>query len=281
MYSQSLLALCLVSMTAAAPVATTTSAPAPLTPSKLLNFNNSWAIQLPVGTAANPTAVNTISNPALITFTSPNFYVNAAKTGVVFYTPNTGITLSGGHPRTELRQMTGPTGQAYASWKSADSIPHQLNVTAKVRVFKFVCVHIFNTYGILENIQVDFVQPTRLVIFSQIISSSLGCEVSFRANQLGVGKGYAIAVCSRTSGCYTLEANYAAGTLFTLQLSSAKNVLSVSYKNLVSQVVWKKDIPLTVAPDFVYKAGSYCQVTTDTDPADAYCQVTINAISVV
>ncbi|KAJ3294524.1 hypothetical protein HDU79_010831 [Rhizoclosmatium sp. JEL0117] len=259
MYSQSLLTLCLVSMTAAAPVATTTSAPAPLTPSKLLNFNNSWAIQLPVGTAANPTAVGTISNPALITFTSPNLYVNAAKTGVVFYTPNTGITLSGGHPRTELRQMTGPTGQAYASWKSADSIPHQLNVTAKV----------------------DFVQPTRLVIFSQIISSTLGCEVSFRANQLGVGKGYAIAVCSRTSGCYSLEANYTAGTLFTLQLSSAKNILSVSYKNLVSQVVWKKDIPLTVASDFVYKAGSYCQVTTDTDPADAYCQVTINAISVV
>ncbi|ORY31137.1 hypothetical protein BCR33DRAFT_792350 [Rhizoclosmatium globosum] len=142
--------------------------------------------------------------------------------------------------------------------KSADSVQHDFNLTAKI----------------------DFVSSPRFVIFSQVFAASEGCQYNFRAINLGgTNNPYSIYVCGQ-SGCVEMDGHYVPGSLFTLQLSASNNVVKVNYKNLVSQAVWQKDMPLVPYNDYYYKAGSYCQVTTSTDPANAYCQVTFNALSV-
>ncbi|KAJ3027090.1 UNVERIFIED_CONTAM: hypothetical protein HDU68_004522 [Siphonaria sp. JEL0065] len=235
---------------------TTTTTPGPLSPAQFLNLGYNWYVQLPTAKSANSTVYGSSSNPGLQTFISPNFYVNSTKDGAVFYTPNSGITTGGSdHPRTELREMCGPTGTLGSGWPSNDTIAHQLNVTMKV----------------------DAVPLTRIVVITQVFAVMEGAQYTYRAGYQN-GKYY-VALCTK-SGCFTYDSNYTLGSLFSLNIEAFNNQVTTSYRNWVSGVTYKHTAPLALYLDYVFKAGSYCQVVKGVDDASAYCQVTFSEVSV-
>ncbi|KAJ3004377.1 UNVERIFIED_CONTAM: hypothetical protein HDU68_005145 [Siphonaria sp. JEL0065] len=249
----------LVIQTYAVPLAASPSpspTPGPMSPSQFLNLGYNWYVQLPVSTTPNSNVYGSSSNPGLRTFTSPNFYINSTKNGVVLYTNNTGITTGGSdHPRTELREMCGPTGLLGTGWPSNDTVTRQLNVTMKV----------------------DAVPLNRLTVIAQVFAVTEGAQYTYRAGS-SLGKYY-VALCTK-SGCFTYDSNYILGTPFSLNISSFNGQVTTTYKNWASGIAYKHTTPLPYFPDYVFKTGNYCQIVKGTDDASAYCQVTFSAVSV-
>ncbi|KAJ3226032.1 hypothetical protein HDU81_007538 [Chytriomyces hyalinus] len=239
--------------------ATTTSssaAPSPtvLTPAKFLNLT-SWSIQMPVGATPNATTFQQVYQPAFDKFTSPYFYVNAAQTGVVFNTPNTGITTGGStSPRTELRQMpvVGTTG-----WNAYSSTWHNLTITGQID-------HYPQGYSLGS-----------MVIFAQILSPTQGAEITVRARDSKL-----IEMCTKTLGaCINMDTNYTFGQQFTFSFAASNNVTLATF----TKGTWTKTTPVPLRPygDFCFKTGSYCHMTPDTFPSTEYCQVTMSSLKVV
>jgi len=81
-----------------------------------------WQLQLPV---ASGSGVQTISNPALKTYTSKYFYTGSDGS-MTFWAPQDGAKTSGSlYPRSELREVA-----AGGDWTLKGN--HQMNVTAKI-----------------------------------------------------------------------------------------------------------------------------------------------------
>jgi hypothetical protein len=116
-----LLALCLVS------VVPVLAVPAP---GQLFNLTN-WKLQLPQ--ASKKGGVVEISQPALATYSSPNFYTNATDMSMTFWCPINGAHTSGsGFPRSELRELFNFTTQGthvLAVTMRVDEIPPSGSIT--------------------------------------------------------------------------------------------------------------------------------------------------------
>src|SRR5690348_15843793 len=97
---------------------TTDSGPSP-SPGTVLNLTD-WRLQLPLP-ADQPGQVEEVNWPALNSYSSWYFQVNAAGNGVVFRATAGGATTPGTvFARSELRQMT-DDGTRQAAWSSVDS----------------------------------------------------------------------------------------------------------------------------------------------------------------
>ncbi|KAJ3028834.1 UNVERIFIED_CONTAM: hypothetical protein HDU68_000797 [Siphonaria sp. JEL0065] len=235
---------------------TTTTTPGPLSPAQLLNFGYNWYVQLPVPSAPNSASYGTSFQPTLQNFISSNLYVNSTKNGVVFYTPNTGITTGGSdHPRTELREMCGPTGLLWTGWPSNDTVAHQMNIT----------------------LQVETVPLNRLTVIAQVFAVSEGAQYTYR-----VGSSqdkYYVSLCTK-AGCFTYDSNYLLGTPFSLYINVFNNQVTTTYKNWGSGTTYKHTSPLPLYLDYVFKTGNYCQIVKGVDDTSAYCQATYSEVSV-
>ncbi|KAJ3004378.1 UNVERIFIED_CONTAM: hypothetical protein HDU68_005146 [Siphonaria sp. JEL0065] len=235
----------------ALPIAT-----AALTPAQFLYLGYNWNVQLPVASPSNPAVYTTSSQPGLQTFTSPNFYVNSTKNGAVFFTNNTGITTGGSdHPRTELREMCGPTGQLWNGWPSTGTISRQLNVTLKV----------------------DAVPVDRMTIIAQVFAVSAGAQHTYRVGSK-LGKYY-VAVCTKT-GCTDYDSNYILGATFSLNIIVLNNQVTTTYQNWSSGRTFKTTTTVAPYSDYIFKTGNYCYITKGVDAPSAYCQAVFSSVSV-
>ncbi|KAJ3291702.1 hypothetical protein HDU79_002104 [Rhizoclosmatium sp. JEL0117] len=237
MFVASFFALCALAFPAFS-VPVATTTTGSVSPATFLNLGStSYTLQLPIGTGG---VAKELAGTSLASYSSDYFYVN--KTGVTLYTPNTGVTTSGSlHPRTELKHNT--------NWKSSSS------------TFKNMTV----------SLQVDAVAPGKSVVISQILSFSNGPQFMVHAYEIGK------IVIRAPSGTKTLDANYKIGSALVLNFSASSNVLSVTYKNLVSGATSSQTFAMTAYSDNYYKAGSYCQIVV----GDAgYCQVTMSSLTV-
>ncbi|KAI8614694.1 concanavalin A-like lectin/glucanase domain-containing protein [Chytriomyces sp. MP71] len=226
---------------AAAPIVTVT------TPAKFLNVTSPWVLEMPIGSTATSTAFWEVSDPTLQSFTDEYWYMNSAKTGVVFYTNNTGHTSGGSlHPRTELKN------QAY--WAANGTKTHQMNVT----------------------LQVDHVPTGRTVCVSQVFAHTEGPWAMFHVGPSNVF------VRQGDTGSFpttTLDGNYTSGTPFTLSLTAVNSNLIILYKNAVSGTAKSLTLSMPNYSDFLFAAGSYCQIYYSSDPSSFYCQVTMYSLT--
>lgn len=96
------------------PPQTPIAAPAPALPSQVLDLSN-WKLTLPIGSSGKPTE---IKQPALATYTHPEFFHTVSGPGVLFKAPQNGVTTPNSqNTRTELREMRN-NGRDNASWSS-------------------------------------------------------------------------------------------------------------------------------------------------------------------
>ncbi|KAI9344032.1 hypothetical protein BDR26DRAFT_1006167 [Obelidium mucronatum] len=242
---------------------TTTTTSKTKTTSKTTTTTTTTAIYTPDLASAPDTATFGSSfNPGLQTFNSSNFFVNAAKTRVVFNTTNMHQHGAAGstHLRTELCQMTG-NGKTYYSGNSSDVGPHQLNITISIRITS---------------------------IFAQLFAVSVGAQFTYRVTRQ-TNSVSGLPLCTKT-GCYTYDDNYKLGTPFSLCISISKNMVTSTYLNLGKPLKtnavmgstsnpYFHTIPTVQYGDYVFKAGSYCTILKGVQPDDEYCQATFNSIT--
>jgi len=223
---------------APAPAAASTSA---LTPSRLLNLAN-WKVTLPTA-GANGNAAE-ISQPQLATYSDNYFHLNGAQNGVVFNAPVNGVTTSGsGFPRSELREMNG--GQL-ASWSSVSG--------TNTMVVREAITHLPGR-GRIVSAQIHNASDDVIEIYLK--NSMLYVEANGGQN---VG---------------TLDSAYALGTPFTLQITAANGMITVTYNG--GTVV---SYP-SAGSGYYFKAGAYTQsnMSYESDPS-AYGEVVIYSLQV-
>jgi hypothetical protein len=216
--------------------------PAPaLTPSKLLGLTN-WKVTLPVA-GANGSAAE-IKQPQLGTYSDNYFHLNGAQNGVVFNAPVNGVTTSGSSfPRSELREMSG--GQS-ASWSSVSG--------THTMVVRQAITHLPGR-GRIVSAQIHDASDDVIEIYLN------GSTLSVKANG------------GQTVG--TLNPAYVLGTPFTLQITAANGIITVTY-NGATTVSYP-----SVGSGYYFKAGAYTQsnMSYESDPS-AYGEVVIYSLQV-
>ena len=103
------------------------------------NFNLSvWSLQLPIGSAGDPTTVSPSQLEGNSGFQDSYFYTNTSDGGMSFWDPENGVTTANSsYPRSELREMSG--GQD-ANWFPSGTT-NTLSASVKVtQVPSHVCV---------------------------------------------------------------------------------------------------------------------------------------------
>lgn len=214
-----LLAFCLVS------VVPVLAVPAP---GQLFNLTN-WKLQLPQ--ASKKGGVVEISQPALATYSSPNFYTNASDMSMTFWCPINGAHTSGsGFPRSELRELFNFTTQG----------THVLAVTMRV----------------------DEIPPSGSITIGQAHldglsgACSIFCELEWTNGE--------IVSHVRTQTCSSvnmkLPGTFSLGETFSYVIEVAGNVLTVSTnKGEASPYSYSWALPGPIyfkAGDYVQQAGS-------------------------
>lgn len=212
-----------------------------LTPSKLLGLAN-WKVTLPVAGAKGTAAE--ITQPQLNTYSDNYFHLNGAQNGVVFNAPVNGVTTSGSSfPRSELREMSG--GQL-ASW-SPVSGTHTMVVREAI-------THL-PARGRIVSAQIHDAA-------NDVIEIYLKGSVLYVAGDGGQNLG-------------TLDPAYALGTPFTLQITAAGGMITVTYNGAVAV-----NYP-SAGSGYYFKAGAYTQsnMSYESDPS-AYGEVVIYSLQV-
>lgn len=86
-----------------------------------------WYLTLPTGAPEDP---DDVFQPELATYSSDNFRLDEARTGVVFIANAGGVTTEGSkYPRAELREMAGP--EEKAAWSNRTGV-HTMTVRGSV-----------------------------------------------------------------------------------------------------------------------------------------------------
>ncbi|KAJ3008764.1 UNVERIFIED_CONTAM: hypothetical protein HDU68_002963 [Siphonaria sp. JEL0065] len=225
---------------------------------KYLRFGNNWQVQLPYS-SNNRLGITTIANPSFQSFASPYFYVNTTRKAIQFYTANTGITTPGtSSPRTELRQMVPSSGGTVPiAWSSTG----RRKLTVKL--------------------QVDYIPPTKFVIFTQIVSGAYGAYFTFRvASTRSTETDFQVLACAAGYPCLVVDPNYSLGTVISLSVNVYKHSVTGSYANIASNTTNGPFVfALPAYNDLSFKLGSYCGITV-ADSAAEYCQVSVFSVSV-
>lgn len=213
-------------------------------PSDLLNLTN-WYEGIPVNTSHDGDP-DIIRQPELTGYTNPNFfYVNAAKTGVVFKTPAGGYaTSNSSYPRSELREMN---GTALASWNSKTGT---------------------NTLTETESIDaIGTVKPD--MVAAQIHDSSDDViEIELSGTRLYVKY-------DDDNKTTTIDANYKLGTPYDLKLVATSAGIQVWYNGVLSTTVKQ------TGSGWYFKTGAYLQTNVSKgDAASTVGQVTIYNLNV-
>lgn len=182
--------------------------------------------------------------------TDPNFapYMFMQNGAVVFKTPVNGVTTANSdYSRSELREM------ADTNWKSASWSNKSGTHTLSVR----------------ESIDHEPVAKPEVVSAQIHDSSDDVMQIFLQGNKLYVRY-------NDDNSVALMDNNYILGTPFDLQIVAASSHIVVNY-NGVQKLNWSKS-----GSGWYFKAGSYCQSNLSKgDNASAYCQVTIDTISVI
>jgi hypothetical protein len=205
-------------------------------PGELLDLRN-WYLTLPTGAEGDP---DTVEQPALATYSSAWFGLDAARKGVVFTANAGGATTSGSsYPRSELREMN---GTEKAAW-SNKSGTHVLEVRQAV-------------------LAVPPAKPE--VVTAQIHDSSDDVmEVRLEGERL-------IAQYDDGNEDITIDPAYRLGTPFNLRVVAAGGRVEVFYNG-----VRKAEIARS-GSGWYFKTGSYLQSNTSKgDRPDAVARVVI------
>ena len=213
-------------------------------PSQVLNLSN-WKLTLPTGAAGSPTEID---QPALNTFTDPNyFHVDAAGDGVVFTANCGGVTTSGsGYPRSELREMVN-NGTAQASWSTTSGIS-TMEVTEAI-----LHLPVVKNQAIAGQIH-DGV--------TKVIDCRLDGSTLFMENASG-------------GTVVVLDNNYQLGTKFTFKWVVQNGGIAIYYNGQYITTYSVTD------SGCYFKVGDYTQSNTSKgDAATAYGQVVVYSATV-
>ena len=222
-------------------------APAPIhsMPHALLGLSN-WRQALPIDTP-HQGKPDQIDQPELANFSlAPYFYVNDAKTGVVFRAHAGGATTKNSkYPRSELREMTG-NGTKAASWSNKNGV-HTMTVRQAITHTPVAKPHV--VAGQIHDDSDD-------VVMIRLEGSRL--FVQGDGDDLGL-----------------LDENYQLGAIFTIKIVASNGHILIYYNdNLKVDYTKSKS-------DLYFKAGCYTQSNTDKgDNADAYGEVIIYSLKV-
>jgi len=213
-------------------------------PGQLLDLTN-WNLTLPSGSPGKP---DTVQQPALATYSSPFFQVDAVRRGVVFTTDAGGVTTKGSsYPRSELRETK---GDALAEWSNRSGT-HTMDVRQSVTTLPPVKPEVVTAQIHDEE---DDVIEIRL-------------EDNRLIAQYGGGSG--------DKNEFVLDPAYVLGTPYDLRIVAAAGKVDVFYNGAHSGTA-----PLA-GDDWYFKTGSYLQSNVSTgDAADAVGQVVLYALQV-
>lgn len=213
-------------------------------PGQLLDLSN-WNLTLPSGSPGRP---DTVAQPALATYSSPFFQVDAGRGGVVLTSDAGGVTTKGSsYPRSELRETN---GAELAEWSNRRGT-HTLEVRQSV-------------------IALPPVKPE--VVTAQIHDAEDDViEVRLEDNRLiaqyGGGDG--------DKNEIVIDPAYVLGTPYDLRIVAAAGRIDVFYNGAHAG-----GAPLA-GDDWYFKTGSYLQSNVSRgDAADAVGQVVLYALHV-
>lgn len=215
------------------------------TPSAVLNLAN-WKLTLPIETS-HPGSPDEIKQPELASYSlNPYFMLNSARNGVVFRAHVGGATTSGSsYPRSELREMTN-FGKQNASWSNSSG-----------------------SHSMIARQAITHLPPVKPEVVAGQIHDALDDVVMIRLE----GKRLFVEASGEEVG--VLEANYALGTIFTVQIVAAEGSIKVFYNGDL-RVNYNKS-----GSGFYFKAGCYTQSNPARgDSASEYGEVVIYYLNV-
>ena len=221
----------------------TDSGPSP-SPGTVLNLTD-WKLQLPLP-ADQPGQVEEVNWPALNSYSSWYFQVNAAGNGVVFRATAGGAKTPGTvFARSELRQMT-DDGTRQAAWSSVDST---WSMTVREAITELPPVHPAIVAGQIHGTGSHYVALVRL-------------------------DGHRLWVKTAAGSAGTLDPDYQLGTIVTITLVASGDLINIYYNGALKVELRERCIGC------YFKAGAYLQSNTKWDAPAAYGEVVIYDLTV-
>jgi hypothetical protein len=217
------------------------AAPSNQVPGQVLDLAN-WNLTLPTGSPGRP---DTVEQPALATYSSPFFQVDAG--GVVFTSDAGGVTTKGStYPRSELREKN---GTALAEWSNRRGT-HTLEVRQAVTALPPVKPEVVTAQ--IHDAEDDVI------------------EIRLEDNRLIAQYGS-----GDEKDEFVLDPAYVLGTPYDLRIAAAAGRVDVFYNGAHAGGA------ALAGDDWYFKTGSYLQSNvTKGDAADAVGKVVLYALHV-
>jgi Alginate lyase len=213
-------------------------------PGMVLNLTD-WKLQLPVE-AGRSGQIEEVKWPALRSYSSWYFQVNAARDGVVFRATAGGKTTPGAKfARSELRQMMNG-GTRQAAWSSAGSI---WSMTIREAITQLPPGRPAIVAGQIHGIGSHYIALVRLDDHRLWVKTEAGSEGS-------------------------LDVDYKLGTVFTVRFVASGDLISIYYDDVLKVELHEQ------CTGCYFKAGAYLQSNTNWDAPDAYGEVIIYDLTV-
>jgi alginate lyase len=213
-------------------------------PGAVLDLSD-WKLQLPVE-AGQSGQIQEVKWPALRSYSSWYFQVNAAGDGVVFRATAGGMTTAGAmFARSELRQMI-DGGTRQAAWSSAGST---WSMTIREAITHLPPGRPAIVAGQIHGIGTHYVALARLDDHRLWVKTEAGSEG-------------------------TLDVNYKLGTVFTVRFVASGDLISIYYNDVLKVELHEQ------CTGCYFKAGAYLQSNTKWDAPDAYGEVVIYGLTV-
>ena len=241
------------------------------------NFNLSvWKLQLPVDSnnkfIGSPAEVYPITS----TYTNYPYFYSANDNAMVFYAPYNGVTTSNSiHPRSELREMTGPYMTLSGRFWDMYQVYSSFTATLAVNQLALLNTGSWATV-VIGQIHAPTGEQVRLYFQSsgQIFWSS--------SPPTGTS-------CSSINNVYLYSSTNAKSSIplnskfsYNIQTNTTHLLVYVTYDGVVYSSVRKFDVCWTgTNVGAYYKAGCYCQVNNVTGKYDGTgaCQVSFYTVS--
>ncbi len=225
-----------------APVATPPPSGTAAHPGDLLDLND-WYLTLPTGAPGEP---DTITEPALATYTSTWFTLDKARNGIVFTANAGGVTTVGStYPRSELREMN---GTAKAAWSNATGA-HTMRLRQAVLALP----------------------PVKPEVVTAQIHDAVSDVVEIRLEGSTLLAQY-----DDGDTDVTLDPAYVLGTPYDLQIVANAGRIQISYNGAL-----KADIPKT-GSGWYFKTGCYLQSNPSRgDQPDSVAAVVLYSAQVI
>lgn len=239
-------------------------------PGKILDLH-AWRLGLPTDSSGGTNGKSLeVKQPQLLTFTDGDFFANGAGDGVVFRAGVGGATTSGSrYPRSELRELT--SDGRPAAW-DADTGTHAMTITGSVDHLpgdkpQVVAAQIHTTHGsdALELMATGF------------------CPKSYCGPYRTTPRG-TVQLVTKENGDQShgvVDPRYALGSRYTVAVEvTAGRRGTITYRNLASGYTSTRSFTIESSDTLYFKAGCYTQSNLSRDPASAFGQTTINALTV-